>query len=89
MSKKIRIVKLWQSFEPPYTVGVHGFNYYNICFDSEGWANAQVYLPEPYELVYLKIGRRHKMGWWDGKRWDGYRIKYKDKILYWKKFPDD
>ena len=63
--------------------------YRDISFDVDGWADAKNFLPENFDLVYLKSPDREKIlsGWISGKRWDGYRIEDNQKInvTHWKR----
>lgn len=65
-------------------------NYPQVKYDLDGWADASVYLPKEFDLVYLRCEESNKTvrGWFCGKYWDGLR--YKDqKVLYWKRCDDE
>lgn len=49
------------------------------------WLSVDKYLPENFELVSLKEDSFSKsyFGWWDGKKWQGLRIK-DQKFTIWK-----
>jgi|GEM_PF-2555048 len=74
----------WLNLLPPYEVGKDDFTYKNVVKDTDGWADALVYKPLPYDLVNVKIINIIKSGWWDGSKWEGYRIKEDDIVLFWK-----
>jgi len=62
------------------------FFYRDVIYDKEGWADASKYLPEDYDLVFLKIeGKDICHGWSTGQNWDGCNIKRSDNILSWKR----
>jgi hypothetical protein len=52
--------------------------------DCDGWADAKINLPFPYDLVLMKMERKTIAGWWNGYRWEGLRMINDDKVLYWK-----
>lgn len=44
------------------------------------------YLPDDYDIMYLKIKNKPSShGWISGNNWDGLKIKPDDEVLYWKK----
>lgn len=64
--------------------------YADIHYDPDGWVDAEKYLPGDYDLVYLKIKDKFsKSGWIVGKRWDGLKVLEEDKVLYWKRKPEE
>ena len=66
------------------------YNYSDVEFDEEGWASAAKFLPEDFDLVYLKIeGKKITGGWINGKKWDGARIYPGDKVISWKRKPEE
>jgi len=75
----------WKKDKPPYVVDYHKFTYFDIEFDKEGWADPSLYLPLPFDLVVLKLRKENIMGWWNGAKWDGYKLRDCDKVFYWKK----
>lgn len=52
--------------------------------DIDGWVDPALWLPFPYDIVWLKTETRIKPGWWTGTSWDGLRLKPEEKVLYWK-----
>jgi hypothetical protein len=74
----------WKESLPPYEVGRDGFEYRDIKKDIDGWIDAQIFRPIPYDLVLLKPEGKVKPGWWTGVQWDGYRLTSDEKVFYWK-----
>ena len=65
------------------------YSYKDVHYDLEGWAEASKYLPEDYDLVYLKTENKKVIpGWSIGKSWDGLRLKPEHKISHWKRKPE-
>ncbi len=79
---------LWKNEKPPYTVGYHGFDNNDVKKDYDGWVNPEICFPQIYELVHLKTSEKTKPGWWDGIKWEGYRLNSREKVLCWKKFKE-
>lgn len=75
----------WKSLLPPYQVGQDGFTESDVISDAHGWVNPEDIKPLPYALCFLRTEKECFKGWWDSKGWEGYRLKKKEKILYWKK----
>lgn len=67
------------------------YSYHDVKYDDDGWADASKYLPLDFDLVYLKAVDRKEVirGWHCHNVWDGYKLKDKEKILYWKKDKDE
>jgi hypothetical protein len=62
------------------------YTYRDVKFDLDGWADSKEYLPEDYNLVYMKIeGRKTIPGWSIGSSWSGLRLKLTDQVIYWKR----
>jgi hypothetical protein len=65
------------------------FSYNDVHFDEDGWADAAQFLPGDYDLAYLKLqGKPSVCGWSIGINWDGAKLEDGDKVLYWKRKPD-
>lgn len=61
-------------------------SYRTVKMDIDGWVNAKEYLPDDYDIMYLKIkDRQSTHGWISGNKWDGLRIRPDDEVLYWKR----
>lgn len=60
------------------------FNYSNVSFDNNKWADASKFLPREFDLCYCKTNDRILSGWHTGISWDGHRIRSTDEILFWK-----
>lgn len=66
------------------------FTYVMCTHDADGWVKACDFLPEDYDMCYLKLSDgRSKRGWFNGYCWDGLRIKVDDEIVYWKRSKDN
>ncbi|MEK7112992.1 MAG: hypothetical protein AAB875_06800 [Patescibacteria group bacterium] len=66
------------------------FTYKDVKFDIDGWADSKEFLPEDYDLVYMKSeGRKTIPGWACGSSWNGLRYKKEDEVKYWKRKPDE
>ena len=61
------------------------FGYRDIPFDQDGWADAKKYLPEDYDLMFLKTKDKTYNGWSIGTKWDGKSIDSDAEVLYWKR----
>jgi hypothetical protein len=69
-SKKTRIFYSYQDFE----------------YDIEGWAESKKYLPDDFDLVYMRLEREKTIpGWINGSIWCGLRLKPQDKVIFWKR----
>lgn len=79
---------LWKRDKPPYRVGYRGFDYADVKADDDGWVDPKMYHPQKYDIVQLKTEDKTKPGWWNGGRWDGFRIQFQEKVLYWRKFKE-
>lgn len=84
-----RSIEKFQWFQKPfpYEVGVDGFKRQFLEKLENGWFDAQKYRPLQYELVLIKTDintKRRKTGWWDGLRWEGFRLQKEESVLYWK-----
>lgn len=59
--------------------------YKNIPKDAVGWIDCSRFLPINYDLVCVKlISGLIKNCWWAEKKWDGLRLKPKDKVSHWR-----
>lgn len=66
------------------------YTYRDVHFDIDGWADSKQYLPDDFDLVYMKIeGKKVIPGWVTGSSWSGLRIKEADQVLYWKRKPEE
>ena len=65
-------------------------SYRHVRFDEDGWADASKWLPADYDLVFLKLERGPTIaGWAYGNEFLGLKLKDDDKVLYWKRKPDE
>lgn len=84
MEKRIRYSKKWSKKEPPYEIGKDGFGVKDVKTNEEGWTDAKLFRPYPYDLVAMQTQRKIIPGWWTGQKWEGLRLRDGDKILFWK-----
>ncbi len=64
----------------------HRFSYSQVKFDLLGWADANEYLPEDYDLVQLKTNEEKVYpGWIIGTKWEGYRVKDDLSVTHWRR----
>lgn len=58
----------------------------DVIYDIDGWADAKRFLPEDFDLVYLRLKRNRTIpGWINGLSWHGSRLKTNDEVLFWKR----
>lgn len=74
----------WRLKKPPYQIEKDDFRVENLVRDFDGWVEAAIYRPIPYDLVSMKMKNKTCPGWWTGMRWEGLRMRKGDEILYWK-----
>lgn len=66
------------------------YTYRDVQYDIDGWADSNKYLPDDFDLVYMKIeGKKTMPGWASGNSWAGLKYKDGDKVLYWKRKPEE
>lgn len=53
--------------------------------DSDGWIDCKKFLPTPYDLVWILVGRKAMRAWWDGMAWCGYKLSRRKRVTKWKK----
>lgn len=67
-------------------LGTRHITYRDVKFDSNGWADASLFIPPDYELMHLKTSLKRTIpGWAVGHNWDSYRIKDGEQVLFWKR----
>lgn len=65
---------------------INTFSYLVTKFDKYGWADAERSLPIPFDLVIVLTNTDKKIiAWWNQVRWDGFKLRPKDKIIKWKR----
>ncbi len=66
------------------------FQYKDVTYDVDRWADANLFHPYEYDLCLLKIKdcKKDKKGYWTGQFWDGLNVKQSDIVLYWKRFTE-
>ncbi len=62
-------------------------NYLDVHYDEDKWVDATKFLPEDFDLLYLKLSNIKKVlpGWSNGKQFEGANIPKDSKVLYWKR----
>ncbi len=61
-------------------------SYNDVEFDENGWADAEKFLPEDYDLVSIRVeGKKDTYGWVVGEYWDGVLLRSRDKVIAWKR----
>jgi len=50
-----------------------------------GWIRSSKYLPANLDLCALKGVIKEIIGWWDGSKWVGYRVRKGQTFEFWKK----
>lgn len=62
----------------------------DVIYDIDGWADAKKFLPEDFDLVYMRLKRKRKIpGWINGLSWHGSRLRPNDEVLFWKRKEED
>lgn len=65
---------------------INSFRYTLSRFNEEGWADANKYLPIPFDLVTVWTDTDKKIAaWWDENIWTGFRLTQKDRVLFWQR----
>lgn len=66
------------------------YSYKDVNYDINGWADSTKFLPEDFDLVLMKIdGKKTIYGWAIGNSWSGLKYKKGEKVLYWKRKPEE
>lgn len=61
-------------------------SYRRVEKDKDGWADADKFLPEDFDLVQMKTSTgKIFVGWLVGNGWDGLKIKPTDVVVKWRK----
>jgi len=85
--KKVVRPKPWTFKKPPYQIGVDGFTTKDKSKkeDLDGWVPELYCRPISFDLVLIRTTEeKTKTGWWNGRKWEGYRIKDEDIVMCWK-----
>ena len=62
------------------------YTYRHVVPESDGWIDVKKYLPDDFDLVWIK--RKHGdpvAGWINDRKWYGFRLKLYDSVVGWKK----
>jgi hypothetical protein len=79
-----KFMPCWKRLKPPYNVGKDDFQYKDTLRDYDGWIDVEFCKPLPYDLVKMKTPSKICNGWWNGREWEGIRLREDEKVLYWK-----
>lgn len=63
------------------------YTYKDIENGGNGWIDPVIFLPRPFDLLWLKTLDFPKQGWWTGTSWDGIRITKDIQVIFWKRKP--
>lgn len=76
---------------PPLLEKTKKFTYVMMETDANGWVDVNNYLPEDYDLIYMKDaeGKRTVVGWLGANQWDGLNLPTNFKCKYWKRKEDN
>lgn len=62
------------------------YTYKDFEYDADGWTESAKYLPEDYDLVYMRLAIGKTIpGWHTNRTWYGVRLKQDDVVLLWKR----
>ncbi len=61
------------------------FAYRDVRFDEGGWADAKLFLPADFDLLFIKTKEKTYPGWSVGTKWDGLNVPEGLEVLYWKR----
>lgn len=80
------ILKVGKTYAFPN--GRRKMQYRDVMFDGDGWATADKYLPEDYDMTYMRCDNERTIaGWCVGAKWSGIRLT-NQKVVAWKRKPD-
>ncbi len=66
------------------------FAYRDVVYDEDDWVDANEFLPLDYDLMFVKLSNdKFTCAWTVGKKWDGLRLKADQKVVSWKKRPNE
>ena len=59
----------------------------NASSFEKGWVSNPRFFPHPFDMMYLMLEgkEKHISGWWDGRQWNGLRLRSGNKIIKWKR----
>lgn len=62
------------------------YSYAHVEYDIDGWADVEKYLPNDFDLVFLRLKRERTIpGWINGQFFEGRKLKPDDVVLFWKR----
>jgi len=64
-------------------------HYTKVEKDKDGWISFSVYCPILFELVEISTADQLKFkAWFNGKIWEGYRIKLEPPVIKWRRIKE-
>lgn len=64
-------------------------HYTKVEKDKDGWISFSVYCPILFELVEISTADQLKFkAWFNGKIWEGYRIKLELPVIKWRRIKE-
>lgn len=71
--------------DQPTSDSHHRYSYIKVDYDRDGWADADIWLPDDFDLCYLRCPNGNvKIGWRSCGHWDGFHVDRYDDFNYWK-----
>ena len=62
------------------------YSYGDVEYDIDGWADVTRFLPNDFDLVFLRLKRERTIpGWINGQSFEGRKLKPDDVVLFWKR----
>ena len=62
------------------------WQYGDVDYDLDGWASVNDFLPEEFDLCFLKTDKGKELkGWYTGQKWDGLNVRDEHTIILWKR----
>jgi hypothetical protein len=65
------------------------YSYRHVKPKQDGWVDPKEWLPFSFDLVFLQLKDKVKIGWYTGGRWDGKKVEPSDKVIAWKRKMDE
>lgn len=59
--------------------------YAEVTYNDKNYADANLFLPERYDLVDVLIGNRVYSAWWTGFYWEGRYVNSISDVTHWKR----
>jgi hypothetical protein len=66
------------------------YTYKDIQYDDDLWADTTKYLPQDFDLIYMKLKKGKTLpGWINKTRWCGLRLQITDEVIFWKRHTEE